>query len=533
MFKHQYRNFRGNFFTSQRAIHMAETPDQVAASFEQKDVTETDKSKINVDQEKQKFIDKLGADKKAPGYQEALTRITTHAEKLKKKQEFYSEKAKAKANGQLDIKDGYAVGDSKAYEKAVNASKALDKLATLKTASGVSDDIDYAAKVNVIKAANDTYLTAVVTDSQAKIEAFNKKLAQIDQPNSGVKLKDLTADLAAMKAKVDEYKFAKSKNFEGSTLQPTTQQKDIEDNYFAAANLYNAKLANEQLKGSDDKVKVEQARQWLAGAVELQGMRTARASAWESWNKLKKDHPDVAAKVDAADHPARKAWDKAVSLEKTDFKEAAKLYAQAKAEYDKALTGKESADKEQALKESKDKAQKAWDSIPASLFSSDGNSFVDAGFFKDFKNNLKADAKYNQEWTDAEAAAKTDPEKAAKSFDAIAKKYAATAASVNAINGVAADVMALGRYDSQEERNKRGGVAQDKPKERYTAVLGKLYESAREEVNYGEHKVGSKYGEAVALYNKLKTDSYYVEHGDVKMTAEPKVEEPPKKTDTV
>lgn len=506
-------NIKDSFQMHGKRFIYENTPAEVATEFNKVDVTEEKPESLNVDAKKKEYISKLGKDPQAPGYAEALAAINERANLLKKKQEYF----KARLEAVNIINKVTNTTDNSSYLNSLSSLKKLETLAKLKADSKVTDTYAYEDAIKGIKDSNDKYLNALVAETRSTITEFNKKLASLNAPDNKVKISDLTNDAIALRNKGEEFKAAKAKGFEGSTVKLAQEQNDIEDDYFAAFNLYNAKLANVQLEGSDDKEKQKQARDWLAGAESLQNMRLAKASAWESYKKLS---PDKQAETDAATHPARQAWDKAKSLEKTNYAEAAKLYQTAKGEYDKALEGLET-----DIKAAKDKATKAFNSIPASVSSSDATNFSDAGYFKDFQTQLRADKNFNKEWTDAAGMEKTNSAEAIKLYAAAEKKYQALAASVNLLNGMMADINRIATYDSQAERTKRNAGAADLTPDRYRQALNALY-AASKELYYSPHLAGNDMSKAIAAYQKIKDASYYVKQGNV--TLDTKLPETPK-----
>lgn len=481
-------------------------PADIASEFDKVEIEETKPDSINVEVKKQEYISKLGQNKNAPGYNEALSKINDRANVLKAKQNYFKEKLASAPK--IKDADTHKTINSKTYLASLDILKALEQLNKLKKAGKISDSSNYDTSITAIKASNDAYIDALIPETQEIIVEFNKKLAKLNEKGSKLKITDLIKDADAMKKKAEEFKIVENNNLQGSSANKLhDSQKDISSNYFAAFNLFNAKLANAQLEGSDDDEKKEAARQWLMGAEQMQAMKLAKASAWESYYKLAANKQN---EVDASNHPARQAWNKAVSLEQINFLESAKYFNQAKEEYDKALEGQSG-----EVKTAKGNAQKAWDAIPASISSSDGVNFSDAGYYSNFKEKLKADATFNKEWTDAEAKEKTDATEAIRLYGEAQKKYAALSSTINLVNGMMADINKLAIYDSKAEHDKRDQTAPDMQPHRYQNVLNKLYAAAGE-INNPPYAGGSKLSEAITAYNELKKVSYYIEKGTIK-----------------
>lgn len=519
MLKHRYRNFEGNLNLTKRLIYDTDKPTDVVSEFKKTEVSAEKPTEINVDQKRDEALKKLDAvakDKKSPEYTQAAKDIRDHAEALKKKQNYFKERAKAMAQDKDFLSTAVKIDSAASYSKSADRVVTMGKLLVLRDDAGLPDDGSYKEPLKANQEANSKYFDGIISDAKGKITDLNKALAEYGKKDSKVKMKDLFAKLEALKAPMASFKTFKEKGFQGLNKPAVGaligENRDIEDNYFAAANLVNARYNYEQTRGLDDsdpeeKKKKTDAEKWLQGAELLQGMRSAKASAWESWNKIK-DLPG-ADDLRADTHPAEKAWQLADSKSKVDYKAAKEAYLTAKAEYDKFYTERE------PVAKAKEKADQAFKKIPDKI-----NVYMAPGEPYSYQMLAKTNGKLKGDYDEAAKLVATDPKKAEQKYLDAEKKYNATAAKIAEIEGKAALVQAIYNYQESLPDIKNGTVLRSTQLDTFRSALSGPYIAARSFMYDADATAAdAEFNKHSADYNKV-LQNYYYTSGKVKSPGE-------------
>lgn len=516
--KHQYREFSERL--TKRLVFDADKPADVATEFKKTEVASDKPAAINIDAQRDialKKLDSIAKDKKSPEYLKAVKDIKDHAESLKKKQNYFKEKAKLLAQDKDFLSTAIKVDSATSYGKSADRVVNMGRLMLLRDEAGLSDDTSLSEPLKANKEANSKYFDSVLSEAKTKIADLSKDLESYGKKDSKVKMKDLAGRLEALKAPMAAFNMFKSKGFQGLNKPSITalggENKDIEENYFAVVNLVNAKYNFEQTKGLDDsdpenKEKKDLALKWLQGAELLQSMRTAKASAWESWNKIK-DLPG-SEELAKSEHPAQKAWELGNSKSKVDFDAAKKAYLVAKGEYDKFYTERE------PVAKAKEKADNAFKKIPDKI-----NVYMAPGEPYAFTMLAKTNGKLKGDYDEAGKLLATDPKKAEQKYLDAEKKYNATAAKIADLEGKAALVNSIYTYQENLPDIKNKMVARSTQLDTFRGAISAAYIAARSFMYDADSAAAdAEFNKHSADYNRVLQNYYYTQ-GKVKPTDQP------------
>jgi len=330
LIKHKYRNFQQNLL-EKRLIFDGETPDSIAKSFEGKKIEEG--KPFDVAFEKQAALDKLNAAAKGnkdEDYNKALARIEAKATQLKAVQDYYVEKVKL--GTKADATTAYpAVADARGYDAAMEDAVKFERMTTLQKAGAVADGVDYGAKKTEADKAKKDFTTKIGTDLQSLVKdidkTMNPKTDEVVAPEQKAVLAEQIKNLENLRKSYLAIS-AKDKTAFSADISETARDA------FALFNLWSATRFNESAKNNPDEKAKKDGREWLVGAESLNKMRSAKANAMASWQKLVNvgdGAASVRADLQKADSPAQMAWVEAKTLEdaQKDYTTATKKYAEA------------------------------------------------------------------------------------------------------------------------------------------------------------------------------------------------------------
>ena len=290
-------------------------------------------------------------------YKDVVQSLETRSVLLKNKIDYIKAKSAVEAKYNKIMDKPEQPKSASDYANMILRVEALDVLKAKQAKALLPEEtgVDYEAKISAIKKVNTDYLNEMFAKVEPKVKTLSdlidKFLAKDTKPTTEdwKKLKAASSD-SDLVAGMKDYESAKKKGFAASDYADKavgSKNKDLGEFYDKARNLYNALLQekNDQSGTEKDPKKLQDHRDWLAGARDWQRLQSVKAGAWDSWNSILKkvDNKNAAIPNKGA---IEAIWAKAANAERRtktidgkitadpDFKTAVLEYSNAKAAID-------------------------------------------------------------------------------------------------------------------------------------------------------------------------------------------------------